>query len=80
MNVEDIQKLEYMKNMKRKFPVNKNREIVRNFMAYLQSYLMLAKNSGCDDEAIKNLNELIKKCKDISLWFINNLKKDIQKE
>ena len=40
-------------------PVNKNREIVRNFMANLQSYLMLAKNSGCDDEAIKNLNELI---------------------
>ena len=71
-----------MKNMKKKFPISGNRAITRDFMANPQSYLVLATNIIYqeNDEAIKNLNELIKKFKDISLRFINILKEDIQKE
>ena len=82
MSVEDKQKLEYMKNIKRKFPISGNKGITRDFLANPQSYLVLAKNiiKQDNDEVIKNLNELIKKFKDISLRFIDNLKKDIQKD
>ena len=79
--MEDKQKLEFIKNIERKFPISGNRAITRDFMANPQSYLGLAKNiiKQDNDEVIKNMNELIKKFKDISLQFINNLKKDIKK-
>ena len=82
MSVEDKQKLEFIKNMKKKFPINYNKRITRDFLLNPQSYLVLAKNiiKQDNDEVIKNTNELIKKFKDISLQFINNLKKDIQKD
>ena len=82
MSEEDKQKLEYMKNMKKKFPINNNKGITRNFLANPNSYLTLAKNiiKQDNDEVIKNMNELIQKFKEISFQFINNLKKDIQKD
>ena len=82
MSVDDKQILQYMKNMKKKFPINNNKGITRNFLANPNSYLTLAKNiiNQDNDEVIKNMNVLIDKFKDISLEFINILKKDIQKE
>ncbi len=67
--------------MKKKFPINKNREITRNFLGYLDGYVRIANQSMSEnDEVLKNLNILLEKCKEYSKEFIAILKEDIQKE
>ena len=81
LSVEDKQKLEYMKNLKNKFPINKNRDIIRNFLGNPDGYVRLANQSMSEnDEVLKNLNILLEKCKEYSKEFIAILKEDIQKE
>ena len=80
-NLKNKQILKYIKDTKKKFTINKNREIIRNFMANIDAYVRLANQSMSEnDEVLKNLNILLEKCKNISREFINILKEDIQKE
>ena len=70
-----------MKNLKNKFPINKNREIIRNFLGNPDGYVRLANQSmSANDEVVKNLNTLLEKCKEYSKEFIAILKEDIQNE
>ena len=81
LNVEDKQKLEFIKNIERKFPISGNRAFARNFIANIDTYIRHANQlMSKDDEVVKNLNILLEKCKNISKEFINILKEDIQKE
>ena len=81
MSVDDKQILQYMKNMKKKFPINNNRTIVRDFMANIDGYVRYANQlMSKDDEVVKNLYILLEKCKEYSKEFINILKEDIQKD
>ena len=81
MSEEDKKKLEFMKNLKNKFPINKKNKVSSDFLVNPNAYQRLAKNCiSYDDEAMKKLNILINTFKDVSSQFISILKEDIYKK
>ncbi len=81
MSVDDKQILQYMKNMKKKFPISGNKAIIRDYKINAKSYIKLAKEVMIEEkEIMKNLELLSEKSKDVAEQFIDILKEDLQKK